>query len=234
MREMARLLIPHFLKRVRLPRGIRQLLDIGGAHCEYSRALVRRFPGLKATVLDLAGPIATAQRVLEREGNLEGIELRMGNAFEDDLGSDLDAVLLINMVHLFSFDQNRKLLLRIHESLTPHGIVVVMDQFLGVGKLQDTVAGLISLNYFTIGGRCYSVEEMKDLLKDAGFRQIDVKPFLLRAPTVLFQGWKYQSQCHRFVTSIVVEAYSRVGRVNEGGTEWREKLSTQTCYPGYS
>jgi len=65
-----------------------------------------------------------------------------------------------------------------------------MDQFLGVGRLQDTIAGLVSLNYFTGGGKCYHLEEMKGLLKETGFRQIKVKPFLLGAPTVLFQGWK--------------------------------------------
>ncbi|MBU0568270.1 methyltransferase [bacterium] len=190
MREIARFLIPAFIKRAKLPQGAKRLLDVGGAHGDYSRALVRRFPGLKATVLDMAGPIATAQQILETEGNPEGIELRVGNVLKDDLGNGWDAVLLANMVHLFSLDQNNDLFTRIHGSLAPNGVLLIMDQFMGLGRLQDKLAGLFSLNCFIVGGRCYPREDMERLLKKAGFSRIKVKPFLLQPPTSLIEAWK--------------------------------------------
>ncbi|MBC2694298.1 MAG: methyltransferase [Desulfobacteraceae bacterium] len=190
MREMSRQLIPEFLKKVKLPNDAKRLLDIGGAHGEYSRALVQKFPGLKATILDFAGPIATAQRILKQKGNPEALELRVGDALNDNIGTGWDAVLLVNMVHLFNFKQNRKLISRIHEALSPQGVIIVVDQFMGIGRLQDKFVSLISLNYFTLGGKCYHREEMRHLFKTAGFNRIMVKPFRLISPTVLFEGWK--------------------------------------------
>lgn len=190
MREISRRLIPEFLKKVKLPNDAKRLLDIGGAHGEYSHALVRKFPSLKATVLDLAGPIATAKRILDKEGNPEAIEFIVGDFLKDNLGTGWDAVLLVNIVHLFNFEQNRKLISRIHEALSPQGVIIVVDQFMGIGRLQDKFVSLISLNYFTLGGKCYHLEEMRQLFKTAGFNRIMVKPFRLISPTVLFEGWK--------------------------------------------
>lgn len=41
MRELSGLILPAFLKKVRLPRNPHRLLDIGGAHGQYSRAPAR-------------------------------------------------------------------------------------------------------------------------------------------------------------------------------------------------
>lgn len=190
MREISRRFIPELLKKVKLPNDAKRLLDIGGAHGEYSRALVRKFPSLKATVLDLAGPIATAKRILDKEGNPEAIEFIVGDFLKDNLGTGWNAVLLVNIVHLLNFEQNRNLLSRIHEALSPQGVIIVVDQVMGIGRLQDKFVSLISLNYFTFGGKCYHLEEMRHLFKTAGFNRIMAKPFRLISPTVLFEGWK--------------------------------------------
>ncbi|NIM96611.1 MAG: SAM-dependent methyltransferase, partial [candidate division Zixibacteria bacterium] len=57
---------------------------------------------LKATVLDLAGPITTARRLHTEEDGPEDIEFRVGDALKDELGENWDAVLLINFVHVFN------------------------------------------------------------------------------------------------------------------------------------
>lgn len=170
LKEVAQFLIPAFIKKVRLPNRSLRLMDIGGAHGDYSRALVQKFPGLQATIFDLPGPIASAQRMLEETGNPEKLELVAGDAFRDNLGSDWDVVLLANMVHLFSAEQNTILLGRIFHALGPGGILLVLDQFRGMSSLSDKISGVLSLSLFTVGGKMYHHEEMEDMLRSVGFR----------------------------------------------------------------
>lgn len=189
MRETARLIIPDLLKRAAIPSGVTRMLDIGGAHGEYSRAFVRKYSGLKAKLIDLAGPVATASKIMEEEGNPEGLELAVGDALKDDFGQDWDVILLANMVHLFNFGQNVDILKRCRAALKPGGTVLVMDQFTGLGKRRDMIFAVISLNFFNVGGKSYDVAEMKAMVEAAGFTKHAIKPFSLRTPGALVQAW---------------------------------------------
>jgi len=190
MREMARLLIPSFLKHVEISPKAQTVLDLGGAHGEYTRALSRRYPRLRGTIFDLPGPLASARRILEQEGNPEEIQLREGDILKDDLGEGWDVILIINTLHLFSLGQNQELFKRVQKALSPGGAVVVLDQFLGAGRISDVVAALISLAFFTVGGRVYGLKETRRLLLDSGFSRVRTRPFRLRAPAALLEGWK--------------------------------------------
>lgn len=189
MREAARLIIPDLLKRVKLPPGATRLLDIGGAHGEYSRAFVRRFPQLKATVLDLAGPVTTAKAIMEVEGNPEGLDLKVGNCLQDEFGSDWDAILLVNMVHLFDVQQNLDLFKRCRAALKPGGSLLCVDQFVGISGQRDRIFALVSLNFFNVGGKSYEATQMRELLAQAGFSRVEVKPLGLRTPASLIQAY---------------------------------------------
>lgn len=194
MRETARALMPSFIKYVELPPGARTLLDIGGAHGDYSRALIKKFPDLRATVMDLEDPIATARKLLAAEDQSGRIELRVGDALKDDLGVGWDVVLLNNVIHVFSRDENQGLFRRIHSALNPGGVLIVMDQFFGLGRRGDRAAALMSLNYFTAGGRCYRWDEIQDLIKDTGFERVKLKAFVRATPTALIFAWKGKNQ----------------------------------------
>ncbi len=189
MDETSRLLIPRFLRYAKIPSGARRLLDIGGAHGNYSRALVSKHPGLKATVFDLPGAIATAKRIASERGSAGTIDYVEGDALKDDLGADWDVVLLVNVIHLFDDAQNATLLSRIRKALRGGGVLLIQDQFLGLGRFSDYIASLVSVNYFTIGGRTYGTEETMTLLTTAGFTRVGLKRFF-GSPTGLFVGWK--------------------------------------------
>jgi len=189
MREAARLIIPDLLKRVAIPAGATRMLDIGGAHGEYCRQFMRKFPGLKATVVDLAGPVATAQKIMDKEGNADGVELKVGNCLQDDLGSGWDVILLCNMVHLFDPAQNLDLFKRCKSALKPGGTLLCVDQFVGISGQRDRVFAVVSLNFFNVGGKSYEAPQMKELLAQAGFPRVEIKPLGLRTPASLIQAY---------------------------------------------
>jgi hypothetical protein len=113
MRSGARLATPEVALRLPMPRQASTMLDIGGSHGYYSVALCRRYPALRATVLDLPEAVAAAAPLLAREGMGDRVVHRADNALTADLGQDTyDLILVANLVHHFTGAQNRDLVRR--------------------------------------------------------------------------------------------------------------------------
>src|SRR5204862_8324999 len=120
MRSVASALAPELTRRLPVPKGARDLLDIGGSHGYYSVALCRRHDGLRAVVLDLPEAVAAAAPILAAEGMGDRVVHWEGNALTDDLGSEAyDVVLVSQLVHHFSDGQNRALAEKVARALRP-------------------------------------------------------------------------------------------------------------------
>jgi 2-polyprenyl-3-methyl-5-hydroxy-6-metoxy-1,4-benzoquinol methylase len=58
----------------------------------------------------------------------ERVKFRVGNALADDLGEQtFDIVMINNLVHHFTPDQNKELARRVARALAPNGIYVISD-----------------------------------------------------------------------------------------------------------
>ena len=120
MRALAGAAAAETARRLRVPRGARDMLDIGGSHGYFSVALCRRHDTLSATVLDLPEAVEHAATILAAEGMGERVVHRAGDALSDDLGTDAyDVVLIAQLVHHFSDEQNRELAARVARALRP-------------------------------------------------------------------------------------------------------------------
>src|SRR5829696_2518117 len=114
MRALAGAAAAETARRLPVPRGARDMLDIGGSHGYFSVALCRRHDTLSATVLDLPEAVEHAAPILAAEGMGEHVVHRAGDALSDDLGTDVyDLVLIAQLVHHFSDEQNRELAARV-------------------------------------------------------------------------------------------------------------------------
>ncbi len=115
-------------KRMPVPPGATRLLDIGGSHGLYSIELCRRHPTLASTILELPGAVDRASEIAAREGMGERVKYQVGNALSDDLGeASLDVVIVNNLVHHFSPDQNAELARRVARALKPGGVYAIGD-----------------------------------------------------------------------------------------------------------
>lgn len=130
MRSNAGLSASEVASRIPVPRGARDMLDIGGSHGYYSVALCRRYRGLRSTVLDLPEAIERAAPILAQEGMGERVTHRAGNALTEDLGTEAyDLVFMANLAHHFDDATNRELARRVARALRPGGVFTVLEVF---------------------------------------------------------------------------------------------------------
>jgi len=171
MRSLAGAFATEALKRMPLPKSPRDMLDIGGSHGYYSVGLCRRNDGLRAVILDLPDAIDHAAPLLAAEGMGERVVHRAGNALTDDLGTETyDIVLIAQVVHHFSADQNRELAERVARALRPGGVYAVLDAFRPRTASDAGQPGALLEFYFALTSQSgtWAVEEIADWQSRAG------------------------------------------------------------------
>lgn len=155
-------------------KGVKTMLDLGGGPGTNAIAIAKR--GVKATVFDLPETIKIARRVSCREG-VKGIKFIAGDFHIDSIGSGYDLILLSQIFHAFSAEDNIALLRKCKEALNPGGRVVVQEFLINDMRTAPPHSALFSVNMLvgTDKGRCYSPGEMKRWLAETGFKNIEIK-----------------------------------------------------------
>jgi predicted O-methyltransferase YrrM len=157
-------------QRMRLKRGAKRMLDVGGSHGFYSVALCRKHPDLNATVLDLPAAIEHAAPILGMEQMGDRVRHVAGDALTADLGEAVyDLVFISNLMHHFTDAQNRNLTLRAVRALTPGGSLVIQELIRPESPATGDQVGH-ALNLFfalTSTSGTWSVSEMEAWLRDA-------------------------------------------------------------------
>jgi SAM-dependent methyltransferase len=181
MRSVAAAWAPEVGRRTPVPKGARDLLDIGGAHGLLSVTLCRRHPGLRAVVLELAEAVEHAAPLLAREGMGDRVVHRAGNALTDDLGTDAwDVVFVSSLVHHFDDGTNRALAKRIARALRPGGVFVIQELYRpGSPNEAGQIGALLDL-YFAVTScsGTWSFAEMAGWQREAGLEPL--KPIKFR------------------------------------------------------
>lgn len=178
MLALARLVAPEVALRTPVPRRARQMLDIGGAHGLFSAALCRRHRGLQATVLDLPEAESHARALIDRH-NLP-IAFRAGDARDAELGEQaFDVVLIANLVHHFSPEENLDLFRRIARALRPGGVLVVQEVMRPARGVDNHVAALGDLYFAALSASgTYDYDEIATWQRAAGLSPRRARPFV--------------------------------------------------------
>ena len=173
MRAMANAFAGEAVRRMPVPKGAREMLDIGGSHGYYSVALCRRHEGLRSEVLDLPEAVEQAAPLLAAEGMGDRVVHRAGDALTSDLGTAAyDLVLIAQLVHHFSEAQNRELATRVAASLRPGGVFAVLDEFRPRTAKEAGQVGALLEFYFALTSQSgtWAVEEIANWQRQAGLR----------------------------------------------------------------
>lgn len=190
MRAMANAMSAEAVKRMPLPKGATRMLDIGGSHGYYSVSLCRRHHGLSAQVLDLPEAVDKAAPLLAKEGMGDTVTHWPGDALQVDLGTEqYDLILVAQLVHHFTAEENAELARKIAQALKPGGVFAVLDEFKpGSVKSAGQIGALLEF-YFALTSQSgtWDVAEIRTWQTGAGLTP--KKPIkLLTVPGVGIQA----------------------------------------------
>jgi 2-polyprenyl-3-methyl-5-hydroxy-6-metoxy-1,4-benzoquinol methylase len=171
MRAVAGAAAQEAARRLLVPRRARDMLDIGGSHGYFSVAVCRRHESLRAVVLDLPEAVEHAAPILAAEEMGDRVVHRAGDALTDDLGADAyDVVLIAQLVHHFSEEQNHALAGRVARALRPGGVYAILDSFRSPTARNAGQTGALLDFYFALTSQSgtWSPEEMAEWQRGAG------------------------------------------------------------------
>ena len=187
MRDLSANTAKEIAGKLRLPANANRMLDIGGSHGLYSIELCKKYPSLSGTILELPGAIDRASAIAAQHNLVDRVKYRAGNALNDDLGEqEYDLIMINNVVHHFTSEENLALAKKAARALKPGGIYAIGEfirlQKPGEGGVVGSTAGL----YFalTSSSGTWSENELRSWQTGAGLKLI--KPISL----MTLPGWK--------------------------------------------
>jgi predicted O-methyltransferase YrrM len=158
----------------------KKILDIGGSTGIYSAVLLEKYPNLRATVYEKPPVDRIAEFSIKKFGLEDRIDVITGNMFKEDLPEGYDVHLLSHVVHDCDFDRVRYILENSYKSLNSGGMVIVHGVHINEDKTGPVSAAEYSvLLMFLTEGKCYSIIEMKQILEEAGFKNIMYGPTVI-------------------------------------------------------
>jgi hypothetical protein len=176
--QLARLSSAEVAKAVPLARNAHSLLDVAGAHGEFSMALCRQHPGLKATVVDLPGSARVGREIVSGAGMDDRVHHVEGDMFEADLGGPHDGALCFNIVHHQTPEQARELFARIRAALRPGAPLCVLELYDRPDGQKPNSGSILGLFFhLTSGADTYTVAQVSTWLADSGFGPAEKKTF---------------------------------------------------------
>lgn len=109
--------------------GATRLLDVAGGSGAFSITLCRRFPDLRATVLDFPTVTPVAQRYIAEAGLTDRIGLLPGDALQSAWPGGQDAVLLSYLLSAVAGEAIARLGRLAYDALRPGGQLLIHDFF---------------------------------------------------------------------------------------------------------
>ncbi len=176
--QMARLSSSEVAKAIPLARGAHSVLDVAGAHGEYSMALCRRHEGMRATIVDLPGSARVGEEIVAEAGMGDHVRYLVGDMFEVDYDGHYDAALCFNIIHHLSPEQIRALFQRIRAVLRPGAPLCVLDLYDRESGKRANLASILGLFFhLTSGADTYTTDEVGRWMRESGYGALEIKSF---------------------------------------------------------
>ncbi|WP_245252030.1 acetylserotonin O-methyltransferase [Streptomyces sp. KCTC 0041BP] len=143
------------------------LVDVGGGNGSLLVALLRAFPQLNGTLVDMSEPAATAQRALEAAGLTDRGRAVVGSFF-DPLPKGAKGYLLSLIIHDWGDAEAVEILARCAEAAGADGSVFVVENLGADGETPPAGMDLRMLAFS--GGKERGLAELAGLAERAGLR----------------------------------------------------------------
>lgn len=155
--------------------AVTRTLDVGCGPGVYSAAFVDRNPELEAVLLDLPRTLSVTRRLLAKHPRADRFEFRPADFLKDSFGSgEFDLVLISNVTHCESAENNRRLVRSAYRALRPGGRLVIHDYVSDPGLGSPEFVGMLGVHLlvFTGRGNVYTLNDYAGWLRKEKFRDI--------------------------------------------------------------
>jgi predicted nicotinamide N-methyase len=155
-----------------------QVLDIAAGHGMYGITIAKQNPNAEITAVDWPAVLEVAKENAQKAGVGKRYTIRPGSAFEAELGTGYDLVLLTNIFHHFDRETCVELMKRVHEALKSSGKAVTLEFVPNQDRISPPTAAAFSLIMLagTDGGDAYTFEEYETMFARAGFSRTSLHP----------------------------------------------------------
>lgn len=155
--------------------GREHLADIGGGPGTYAIMFCKRYPKLRATVVDRAEVLPIAREVVARYGFEDRFDFVACDVTQERrIPARYDVAWVSNLIHSSDEPTNAAIVRKVVRSLEPGGEVFLQDFLLDETRTKPVWAAVFALNMLvhTDGGSTYTEREVKDWFRRAGLRHV--------------------------------------------------------------
>lgn len=156
--------------------SVRTVVDVGGGTGALLAELLRKWPGLLGTLVDLPRTVALSGEIFHAAGVAERVTT-VGQSFFEPLPSAADVYLLKKILDNWPDRQATAILTRCAEAARPAGRVVVLGSV-----VPDGAPIPLSIDMLLVGGKHRALGEFRELARGAGLEIVAVE----RQPSGMF------------------------------------------------
>ena len=148
-----------------------KILDIAAGHGMFGISIAQANPQATVVALDWKNVLAVAHENAQKLGVADRWSSIPGSAFDVDMGSDYDLVLLTNFLHHFDRPTNIELLKKIHAALKPGGRVATLEFVPNEDRVTPPYAASFAMMMLgsTPAGDAYTFADLDAMFRAAGF-----------------------------------------------------------------
>lgn len=155
-----------------------KVLDLAAGHGTFGITVAKHNPNAEIFAQDWEPVLDVAVENARAAGVESRIHRLPGSAFDVDLGSGYDVILVTNFLHHFDPPTNETLLRRLRAALAPGGLVVTLEFIPNDDRVTPARAAGFAMTMLgtTPSGDAYTASEYRRMFENAGFSSNDVRP----------------------------------------------------------
>ncbi len=155
----------------------RRVLDIGGGSGCFSIALAAADPERRCTIMELPTICVLAKEYIAAAGLSDRVDTVSVDMFREAWPSGYDAHFFSNVFHDWDFPTCLQLARSSHAALPPGGRILLHEMLLDdSGTGPEPAVAFSLLMALATKGQQFSFPQLKELLEQAGFRNVSCRP----------------------------------------------------------
>lgn len=175
--EFARTMVPVVIIGAKMVAGMvggsgpKKVLDIAAGHGIFGISVAQQNPAARIVALDWKRVLEVAVENAQKFGVADRFSTIAGSAFDVDLGSGYDLVLVPNFFHHFDAPKCVGLIKKIRAAMNPGSLMATVEFVPNEDRVTPPNAAMFSMMMLggTQGGDAYTFEEYDQMFREAGF-----------------------------------------------------------------